>query len=170
MVIINLEVLNELNSSEVRIIFDIVDKLFVLGVERIVILFQIIVVGDLFFGKLFVLEVIFYVYFFVKGGVCIQFVIELVLCLGICCFIVVIVCFVDGILFVCLLNIVDFNQEDIYGIIEDVKDKMGILGNISIFLKDVFCLEIEGFGMLFLMLVDLFGIFFVGIVKQLVEG
>ncbi|KAL2207299.1 hypothetical protein CC79DRAFT_727864 [Sarocladium strictum] len=171
MAAISSEALGELNSAETRTLFDTADQLSSLGVGRIVDLPQIIVVGDQSSGKSSVLEAISHIRFPVQGGVCTRFATELVLRPSTRNSIAATVHFANGTLPVQTLQTAGFDQQDISGIVQEAKEKMGISGtNGGGFSKHVLRLEIEGPGLYPLTLVDLPGIFHAATAKQTVEG
>ncbi|OLN95269.1 Interferon-induced GTP-binding protein MxB [Colletotrichum chlorophyti] len=162
--------LGELNGVETRMLFDTADKLSTLGVGRIVNLPRIIVVGDQSSGKSSVLEAISHVHFPVEEGVCTRFATELVLRPGSRKCVTATVQFADNTKPAHKLQVTDFKQEDIDGIISTAKQHMGVSETGLDFSKDVLRLEIEGPNMYPLTLVDLPGIFHAATENQSPEG
>ncbi|KAI5460866.1 P-loop containing nucleoside triphosphate hydrolase protein [Mariannaea sp. PMI_226] len=158
-VVLDSDVLSQLNTEKAKALHELSVGLGACGVDKLVNLPQIIVVGDQSSGKSSVLEAISHVRFPVKGGLCTRFATELVLRQGNETRVNVSVKFADKSKPIQSFKRTGFHESDLPDIINEAKESMGFTRAGLEFSKDVLRLEIEGPKMYPLSLVDLPGLF-----------
>ncbi|VUC30845.1 unnamed protein product [Clonostachys rosea] len=158
---INSQILNELNTKEGRELHETINSLRAYGVDRIVNLPQIIVVGDQSSGKSSVLEALCHVRFPVKDGLCTRFATELVLRPAVATSIKATLRYFDQTKAPLVIDTSGFDENDLPRIIEKAKTHMGSSITNKGFTRDVLRLEIQGPKMYPLTVIDLPGFFYV---------
>lgn len=164
------EALDELNSEDAKALHELMDSLSSCGVDKLVSLPRIIVVGEQSAGKSSVLEAISRVKFPVAGGVCTRFATEIVLRTAKETRVKVSITFNDRTKGSKQLKRAEFSSDDLSDIIKEARGYMGIPENSREFSKDVLRLEIEGPDMRPLTLVDLPGMFHAETDSQSLQG
>ncbi|KAK3374524.1 hypothetical protein B0T24DRAFT_626798 [Lasiosphaeria ovina] len=142
-------------DAEQRVLLDTVDELRILGLGRFVDLPQLIVVGNQSAGKSSVLEAISRVRFPVHDGACTRFATELVLRQSSVAKIDV---KINNESLEALAQTA-FSQQDLPRIVEEAKQRMGLVVGTNSFSEDALRIEISGPALPQLTLVDLPGLY-----------
>ncbi|CAG9974930.1 unnamed protein product [Clonostachys byssicola] len=167
---INSQILDELNTKEARELHETINSLRAYGVDRIVNLPQIIVVGDQSSGKSSVLEALCHVRFPVKDGLCTRFATELVLQPAAATNVKATVRYFGQTKAPLVVDTSGFDDNDLPSIIEEAKKHMGVSITDKGFTRDVLRLEIHGPKMYPLTVIDLPGFFYVETETQSLAG